>query len=295
MNSPTPRILLIEDDPIDADFLFEILSEEPGAIFNTERVDRLQKGLERLAEGGVDLVLLDLFLPDSRGLETFTQAMAHASSVPIIVLTNLNDESLALEAVRRGAQDFLTKGRIDGPTLSRAIRYAIERLRLQETIRSLSLTDELTGLHNRRGFLTLAEQQLRWGRRKGGNCLLILADLDDFKKINDTFGHPEGDAALKKTAETLLHTFRQSDVVARIGGDEFAVLALVPDGAAQRRMPALLEKNIESLNAQKLKPYRLSLSVGVSEFDSQTSLSVEEMMAEADKKLYEQKRARHGR
>ena len=130
--------------------------------------------------------------------------------------------------------------------MTRFIHYAIERHHLQKTIRDLSLTDELTRLYNRRGFLALAEQHLREQKRNERDFVLILADLDDLKKINDNFGHPEGDFAIRKAAEALTSTFRKSDIIARIGGDEFAVLAMEAEPGSERKMLALLEENIKN-------------------------------------------------
>src|SRR6267142_6479786 len=109
--------------------------------------------------------------------------------------------------------------------LMRAVRCAAKQYMLQGELGNLALTDELTGLYNRRGFVAVAERQMSLGRRSGQRMLLFMIDLDHLKRINDSFGHLEGDRALKHTAYALEETFRDSDVVARLGGDEFAVLA----------------------------------------------------------------------
>ena len=139
--SPAPdaspvKVLLIEDNPGDARLILELLSAGNVADFALERVDRLQAALERLQEGGVDVVLLDLGLPDCEGLDTFRRAQQSAPEVPIIVISGLADERVALEAVRSGAQDYLVKGRIEGPKLARAIRYAIERMQSATELRA---------------------------------------------------------------------------------------------------------------------------------------------------------------
>jgi PAS domain S-box-containing protein len=124
---PFIKILLVEDNPGDARLIRETLASGGGAAFDVEIVDRLAAGLERLRAGGIDIVLLDLALPDSRGPATFNRVYAQVPAVPIIVLTGLRDESLAIATVRDGAQDYLVKGLVDGGLLARAIRYAIER------------------------------------------------------------------------------------------------------------------------------------------------------------------------
>lgn len=123
-------VLLIEDNPGDARLITELLTEVKVVSFHLERVEQLQQGLDRLARGGIDVVLLDLSLPDSHGLDTFAAAHASARSVPIIVLTGLDDETIAIKAVKEGAQDYLFKGQVDGELISHAIRYAIERQKM---------------------------------------------------------------------------------------------------------------------------------------------------------------------
>jgi DNA-binding response OmpR family regulator len=129
--SPRIKVLLVEDEPADANLIRVILSEAGDPAFDVESVERLKEGLERLARERVDIVLLDLFLPNSDGLETFMALSAQAPEVPIVVLTVFDDETAALEAVRKDAQDYLAKDHLDSRMLSRVIRYAIERHRMQ--------------------------------------------------------------------------------------------------------------------------------------------------------------------
>jgi two-component sensor histidine kinase/DNA-binding NarL/FixJ family response regulator len=126
--------LLIEDKPGDARLIHFMLWEAPGKLFSVDHADRLSAGLERITAGGIDLILLDLHLPDSKGLDTFLSVYEQAPDIPIVLLTGLNDESVAVEAMRHGAQDYLVKGQIDGEMLARAIRYAIERKRVEKEL-----------------------------------------------------------------------------------------------------------------------------------------------------------------
>jgi phosphoserine phosphatase RsbU/P len=128
------RALLIEDNPGDARLIQLMLADTAPDVFEVEHVDRLASGLKRLAQGGVDIVLADLSLPDSRGLDTFTRLHSSVPQVPIIVLSGLNDTVLAVTAVHEGAQDYLIKGQVDGQLLARAMRYAIERKRMSEQL-----------------------------------------------------------------------------------------------------------------------------------------------------------------
>lgn len=135
MNGKPINVLLVEDNPGDVRLIREMLAEAGGASFELQATGRLSTGLERLAAGGIDTVLLDLSLPDSRGLDTYVRTQARAPQVPTVVLTGLDDEALALEAVREGAQDYLLKGQVDGNLLVRALRYAIERKAAEQELR----------------------------------------------------------------------------------------------------------------------------------------------------------------
>jgi len=159
-------------------------------------------------------------------------------------------------------------------------------------LRLLALTDDLTGLYNRRGFLILGMQQLKISRRNGLPLLLFFADVDHLKLANDVHGHDEGDALLLRCAAVLNSTFRESDVVARLGGDEFAVLAQEGADSTREIIRRRLNLSLREVNARGgLTP--LSLSVGVSRFDPQLPTSLTELLTAADRDMYQQKRARH--
>jgi two-component system cell cycle sensor histidine kinase/response regulator CckA len=136
MSNPHLKVLLVEDNPGDARLIREMLLEVPQARFELVLADRLATGLVRIRAGDIHAVLLDLGLPDSRGLETFVAVHAEASHVPIIVLTGLGDEALALRTVQEGAQDYLVKGQVDASQLERTIRYAVERKKAEHALRS---------------------------------------------------------------------------------------------------------------------------------------------------------------
>jgi len=290
----TMRILMVEDNPIDERLLKAILSKTDLGEFDITPAATLAKAMALLEKNRFDVVLLDLSLPDSYGIETVHCIHTSAADLPIVVMTSLDDAGFGVQALQAGAQDYLVKGHIDAHLLARSLRYAIERNRMQMEIRNLSLRDELTGLYNRRGFLTLAEQQLKLAQRGARELLLIFADVDGLKYINDTFGHREGDYVIKNAAAVLRKTFRRSDIVARIGGDEFTVLAIDASLEDGQRMIEALRQNIDMQNELSEDPYRLSLSAGLAAFDSMTH-SIEELMSRADIALYEQKKMRRAR
>lgn len=175
--------------------------------------------------------------------------------------------------------------------LRRALQCATKQYVLQTELSNLALTDELTGLYNRRGFLALAERQLKLARRSGRSLLLFFIDVDGLKEINDVFGHAEGDAALKYTAEALEATFRDSDVIARLGGDEFAVLAIEASGQSEVAIRERLTEFLNSASRQE-SDYKLSVSLGTARFDPWNQTSIRDLIAEADQAMYERKRRR---
>lgn len=285
------RILLIEDNPGDVR-LIELLLQEAGAHnFCLESADCLSTGLERLGEDGFDVLLLDLGLPDSHGLDTLVTVAAHVSKVPVVVLTGNDDAAMGIDAVRRGDQDYLIKGQVDSTSLVRSMRYAMERKQKEERLRVLALVDELTGVHNRRGFLTLAQQQLKLADRTKSPVLLVFIDLNDLKWINDMFGHAEGDQALVEIAEILTEGFRSPDIIARIGGDEFVLLATGVGPNSEGILVNRLRAHVKARNVRSSLRCKLSLSVGTAWYDPEHPCSIEELLHRADRQMYEQKRA----
>lgn len=170
-------------------------------------------------------------------------------------------------------------------------RYSDERKIEAERVKNISLTDELTGLYNRRGFFFLAQQQLEMAKRINQEALLLFADLDDLKQINDNLGHEKGDMALIGAANVLKDTFRDADIIARIGGDEFAVFALKTPESDADLLTKRLHENTDAYNGKE-KSYRLSLSVGTVLYDPAYPLSIDELLSRADKLMYKQKQAR---
>ncbi len=177
--------------------------------------------------------------------------------------------------------------------LMRAVRCATKQYMLQAELRNLALADELTGLYNRRGFMALADRQLKLGHRSNRGMLLFFVDVDGLKHINDSFGHAEGDRALKRAAEALERTFRDSDVIARLGGDEFAVLAIDASGQSETTIRTRLCEYLQSISAQESR-YSICLSLGVARFDPRSNTPIGELMVRADHAMYEDKRSRSG-
>jgi len=292
MNEENTKVLLIEDNPGDVRLIKEVLAEARNTTIHLDWADRLSAGLGHLTEKKIDLILLDLSLPDSQGLDTLHKVRTQAPEMPIIVLTGLNDESLAVEAVQIGAQDYLMKGEINKNLLVRAILYAVERQRLLTELQTRSLIDDLTGLRNRRGFLTMAEQQLKTAAREKRGAFLLFAGLDGVKRIKDNLGHHKGDLALIEMADILTGAFRAADIVARIGGDKFSVFGLKNSNFKSEHIVNRLQERLEMRNRQGHHDYSLSASTGIAHYDPFCPCSLEELMAKAGRALDEQKRGK---
>ena len=166
------------------------------------------------------------------------------------------------------------------------------RKQFEEALRTLALIDELTGLYNRRGFVTLAERQLSLARRKRQPLVLIAADVDDLKSINDRFGHAVGDQALVAAAGVLRQTYREADIVARLGGDEFTVFPLEASSSSTKMLIERLDANLKKFNDRHQREFTLSMSTGVALLEGELSKDVQQLLSEADSQLYQQKRER---
>ena len=289
MTNRAIRVLLIEDNPGDARLIQEILAEARGSRFEVKWTDRLAAARECLADGEIDLVLLDLSLPDSQGLDTFAKVHTHVPHMPVVVLSGLDDETLAITAVQDGAQDYLVKGQADGHVLVRSIRYAIERKRAEETIRKLAYYDSLTGLPNRVLFndrLTLALAHAHRTRKK---LVVMLLDLDRFKDVNDTLGHNIGDSLLQVVGDKLTGLLRRNDTVARMGGDEY--LLLLPEIARAEDAGKIARKILKIFRepfAVDGHQLRITASIGISLYPNDGQ-DADTLMKHADIAMYRAK------
>jgi len=196
----------------------------------------------------------------------------------------IEDDSL-LEAGQAGRMKKL---------MMRAVHCAARQYMLQAELGNLALTDELTGLCNRRGFMAIAERQLKIGHRTGRGIVLFFLDIDGMKEINDSFGHSEGDLALKRVAKALKMTFRDSDVIARLGGDEFAVLAIEASDTSESAIRARLAEDLKAVSSGETR-FALNLSLGAVRINTCNNASIGEWMVRADQAMYEQKRRRFTR
>ncbi len=164
-----------------------------------------------------------------------------------------------------------------------------ELKQLEEKLRTLSLTDELTGLYNQRGFFTMVEQLLRLAKRQKKGIFMLYADMDNLKGINDTWGHQEGNRALIDTANIFRATSRESDIIARIGGDEFVVIPVGATGDNIEMITARFQKNLKDYSTKNKRSYTLSISFGISYYNPESPCSIDELLRQAEKFMYDEK------
>ncbi len=232
------QVVVVEDDPDQANLVRTMLTLEQPRTFSIVHVAQLAEAVSYLQREEADILLLDLGLPDTSGLDGLDRLRQLVPGTPIVVLTALADEAAAAAALHKGAQDYLVKGTFDSAVLARTIRYAIERNRVVRQLDSITtqlraantrleqiaLLDPLTQVLNRRGLQQVLSREIAWARRNRTEILALLLDLDDFKHINDTLGHAVGDVVLQELAKKLQASLRTTDYLARIGGDEFVIL-----------------------------------------------------------------------
>jgi diguanylate cyclase (GGDEF)-like protein len=284
-------ILLVEDNPGDARLVEEMLRDVASTDFDVFHVERLAEAREKLMQNGSGCVLLDLSLPDANRLEALMQLRAAAPDVPIVILSGLQDELLAVKAVQEGAQDYLIKGRVDGDSLGRSISYAIERKQSEMVLARKAMHDGLTGLPNRALFLDRLIHAAAWSKRHDSTFCVMFIDLDRFKLINDSLGHEVGDEVLIEVAHRLGTALRNSDTAARFGGDEFIVLCedISDEQQAIRvadRIINAIEQPLELVNDTMF----VSASIGIVVASGTDVDEPEALIREADAAMYRAKK-----
>ena len=319
------KTLLVEDNQGDAFLLKEKLAHTKEIKFNLTHVERLKTAVQCLQQESFDVILLDLDLPDSQGLQTFLTLEKIVPNLPIVLLTGLKDESLALEAFRQGAQDSLVKEQTTTDILIRSINYAIERMhhlekiyqseeRLQQVNRELetrvknftfelehqnqelkklfllATKDKVTGIANRYRLEDFLHRE--WGNsiRNQIPLSIIMIDIDRFKQFNDTYGHLEGDRCLRQVAQTIDATIKRSkDLVARYGGEEFIVILpdINIDGAVV--VADNIRSQVKALNIAHVTSGSsdlLTISLGVASAIPAIDSEASSLIMAADRALY---------
>ena len=285
------RILLIDDDRLQFRLTHRMFDSFHGERFELEWADNFDDGLVRLLKGNYTACLLDYQLGPRDGLELIAAAVAQGCHTPIIFLTAETSENIDTAAMNAGALDYLVKGEITPHSLERSLRYALKLGDTLGQLRQLATTDQLTGLLNRREFDRLLVEEVERTRRFERPLARVLIDLDHFKSINDRHGHPAGDTVLRTVATRITETVRSLDRVARIGGEEFAVLLMetsVEEAmAAAQRLIEVMRGAPMAVSDEVRLPVTISAGVAVAPTHAKESAALIEA---ADKALYTAKR-----
>jgi two-component system cell cycle response regulator len=272
------RVLLVESEPEDVLFLREVLLEIESGGFWTNWVHievlHAMTSIEAVAILGnepIDVILLDPNLTDSQGVDTFRRIQLAADRIPMLLLTGAEDDSIAVQMIREGAQDFLIKNEVDCAPLAHAIRNAMERHRMVAAMRASTTADSLTGLPNRAVFLTYAGRDLKLAERLGRRLMVLVAEPRDLIELCTAFGDQRRDLALVEAADHLRSLAGPTDLIARIGEMRFAVSIFDTEAESVEEAWA----RIHSAAAV----YRLA--VGAAIFDAQRPVALEVLLEQA--------------
>lgn len=295
MSKPKLHLLHVENDNMEAELFRQQLTKEfgvNGCVIT--QVESLGAALKKLKEMSFNAILLDLNLTDIQGLDNVRAIKEENPDIPIIVLSGYDDNELALGAVRGGAQEYMIKGHSNGRMLGLAVLSSIERKAYERHLFRQANHDDLTGLPNRRMFLEYMQRWIvrasRWKRVEA----IMLLDVNDFKKVNDTLGHDIGDALLEQIAARLKVGLRTSDMLARYGGDEF-IVHLDTDAHASRDMCAEIARKIIALFCDPISigghEIQTGVSIGIA-FYPEHGKDAAELIQNADRAMYQAKKAK---
>jgi len=296
------KLLIIEDDPDQRELIREQVEDRfgPGTVVGVgSRKEALEQTLE-----GFDLILTDYNLPDGTGMDVLKEVRGRCST-PVIMVTGENVGYIAAEAIRQGAVDYVVKfGDYlftiplvieKNLTVAKIIREREDlRRQLEEKnaqLEQMAATDPLTGLHNRRYFSGVLDQMFATAQRYDQELACVMIDLDQYKKLNDTYGHQIGDELLVCAGKVIRSNMRRMDVAARYGGDEFVLL--LPQATTQEAAHAAgrIREEFRVASAAVLKGNGVTMSVGIASVKTQQVVSADQLVAQADAALYRAKEA----
>ena len=283
------RLLLIEPDDAAAAALVALLQGATAKQIQTTVAKTLIQALACLHDQSVDAIIAELNLPDSTPEASLKQLVASAPHTPVVVLVNSDDDAVALELLKLGAQDSLVRGRADGALVLKTLRYAIERKESDQHLTYLSHYDRLTGLANRELFRDRLHQAMTRAERSGQVIALLFLDLDRFKAVNDTLGHLAGDELLIEVAGRLKKSVRRSDTIARLGGDEFTViLEGLEDPLDAEVVCAKILKSLSEPVLIRNQEIYVTTSIGVTFFPAD-DVDINGLLRNADAAMYRAK------
>lgn len=285
------KILLIDDDRLQHRLVTAHFKNFVGERYELEWAATYEDGLQKLLTGNHAACLLDFQLGERDGLQLIREAVAHGCRTPIVFLTAETAERVDIAAMNAGALDYLVKGEITPRTLERSIRYALKLGDTLEALRRLATRDQLTGLLNRREFERILTEEDERVRRFGHSLGLVMVDIDHFKAVNDTHGHPAGDAVLREVARRLADEIRTVDRALRFGGEELALILVQTDRTGALSVAQKVCESIESepILVSDTLALNVTVSAGVAAMpeDAKSGLT---LLNAADKALYAAKR-----
>ena len=283
-----PLILIVEDSAINGSFCQSLLKKNG---YETEICTDGESALEFLSKYIPDLILLDIIMPGIDGFE-FSQKIKKNDKLkdtPIIFLSAMNDEESIIKGFGCGGVDFITKPFRTQELLARTKTH-IELKNTKEKLLKMAITDELTGLVNRRYFMERLHHEFDRMKRYDTTYSLLMVDIDNFKKINDTFGHKAGDIVLKTASEAMKKSLRTSDIIGRFGGEEFAALLPEADMKAASFIAERLRKKVEeSYIEYESSKIAITISIGVTQSNI-TDTKIDEIIIRSDTAMYQAKK-----
>ncbi len=281
------RILLVEDNAYVAKYIRKRLTVEG---FEVIEMSCAEDALEVLESGTLpDLIITDLSMPDMDGLQLLERAnsIERSSSIPVLILSGTATIEQRVECLDRGASDYLCKP-IDGSELAARVRVHLRNTEELRRLRKEARFDPLTGVLNRRGAIEALQRECDRARRAEAPLSILLIDADKFKVINDTYGHAAGDYVLKEIAMTLKDCLRVTDVVGRLGGDEFIIALPNVGDALALEIKNRLRKQVGANRVPGCEHQKVSISIGLV-VDPDGSLSLDQLFEMADRAMYADK------
>ncbi len=283
-------VFVVDDDPADYLILDELLQDSTRFRFEVSHLQNVDQARQALLDERCDVMLLDYFLGKDTARDLLIEARRIHCPTPIVVLTGLESSSLDDESINMGAADFLPKEGMTTALLERTIRHAIQHKRTELELEKMVKKDPLTGLGNRLMFEEILETSLARSKRSGTKLAVLFMDLDRFKEINDSLGHPTGDLLLLLVADRLRKVVRESDFIARIGGDEFTIL--IDELNDEEDALSVAHKILCAISEPSpvgRHELNVSASIGVSVYPENGDSPIK-LMQKADLALYEAKR-----
>ena len=264
-------VLIVDNNETLLNMLTEGLSSEG---YRCETTTSALTALELIGESRFDVMVTDIVMPALDGFELTEKAKKLRPDMAVIIMTGFIDDFSYDRALEAGASDFIKK-----PFTVNEMKMRLQHVTLRERLLESSMTDELTGLFNRRGFVTLAEQQLKLASRYRKGIFLLYAVLDNADAIDNAFGRREGEQALIDTAALLRKTYREADIIARTAGNKFVVLPVGYSGDRVEAITGSFRETLGQHNAEEAeRGYKLSLTFGATYYDPEHPCSLEELL-----------------